>query len=135
MTDAIYIQIVLGTFSAIVGGVVAYIGYRMQKRDRKRDALEAERQKQIDTMATEQKLDRDAAKEGILALLRDKLTKELITATHQGYTQVYMVENLAHMYHAYATLGGNGMIKHMYENFEKLPVKGSSGEREEQRHE
>ena len=45
MADTIYIQIVLGVFSAIVGGIVAYIGYRMQKRDRKRDAAEAERQK------------------------------------------------------------------------------------------
>lgn len=127
MTDTVYLQIVLGTFSAVVGGVVAYIGYRMQKRDRKRDAAEAERQKQIDMMAAEQKQDREAAKEGILALLHDKLMQELITATRQGHTQVYMVENLGHMFHAYTTLGGNGIIKHLYENFEKLPVKGSNG--------
>jgi len=127
MTDTVYLQIILGTFSAVVGGVVAYIGYRMQKRDRKRDAAEAERQRQIDTMAAEQKQDREAAKEGILALLHDKLMQELIIATRQGHTQVYMVENLGHMYHAYITLGGNGIIKHLYENFEKLPVKGSSG--------
>ena len=127
MSDTIYIQIILGVFSAIVGGIVAYIGYRMQKRDRKRDAMEAERQKRIDQMAAEQKQDREAAKEGILALLHDKLMQELIVATRQGHTQVYMVENLGHMYHAYITLGGNGIIKHLYENFEKLPVKGSSG--------
>lgn len=128
MTDTVYLQIILGTFSAVVGGVVAYIGYRMQKRDRKRDAAEAERQRQIDTMAAEQKQDREAAKEGILALLHDKLMQELIIATRQGHTQVYMVENLGHMYHAYITLGGNGIIKHLYENFEKLPVKGSGGD-------
>jgi len=122
VTDTIYIQVVLGTFSAVVGGVVAYIGYRMQKRDRKRDAAEAERQKQIDTMAAEQKQDSEATKEAILSLLRDKLTKELIDATHQGRTQFYMVENLGHMYHAYITLGGNGGVTKLYEKFEKLPV-------------
>ena len=128
MTDAFYIQVILGTFSAVVGGVVAYIGYRMQKRDRKRDAAEAERQKALDNLAMAQNTEHDGLREGILTLLHDKLLKELIMATRQGYTQVYMVENISHMYHAYTTLGGNGMIKHMYENFEKLPVRGGNTE-------
>ena len=127
MSDTIYIQSFLGVFSAVVGGIVAYIGYRMQKRDRKRDAVEAERQKQMEEMAAEQKIRYKAYGEGILALLHDKLMQELIVATRQGHTQVYMVENLGHMYHAYVTLGGNGIIKHLYENYEKLPVKGSNG--------
>lgn len=104
-------QIVLIVISAIATGVIARLGVKLDKKDQLREKKEREQ----DAL-------QEAMKEGLQAMLRDRIIQMASYCSQQGYTQVYMVENMAHMFSAYTTLGGNGAVKYIYEQFMALPV-------------
>ena len=64
-----------------------------------------------------------ALKEGVVCILRKHLMDEHDIWTTKGYITPKALESGLLMYKAYKTLGGNGMIDHMEEEIQELPIR------------
>lgn len=117
MEKITYAQVIMTFVSAIATAVIAWLGRKLERKERARDAKE-----------TEQRALQEAMKEGMQAVLRDRMIQMASYCIEQGHTQVYMVENMTHMFSAYRELGGNGAVKYIYEQFLSLPVLQEKGE-------
>lgn len=108
------IQIAMTIISAIVSGVVAWIGRTIQKREDRRKAEEIAR-------IERDKIKMKATEDGICALLRNNMVARIEECEIKRYASVEEVEDVTHMYEAYRSLGGNGVIKILFEKFLQLP--------------
>lgn len=126
--ETVYIQIFLTVVSAVVGSIVTWIGWILRKREKEREEKECEREEQLKKAEERRMIEINAVREGILAILRDRIIHTTSKCRLAGHTKVYQVENVTHMYHAYTTLGGNGMVAQIYEQFSALPVYGTDDE-------
>lgn len=105
--DALHI-IVTPFASAVIGAVVAAIVGR------------------IKTAASENRAEDEAMREGMLALLRCKLTEAHMRHVEHGEPlNLYERENIARVHQAYADLGGNDIGEQQYAELCALPVSGS----------
>ena len=102
MEKITYAQVIMTFVSAIATAVIAWLGRKLERKERARDAKEAE-----------QRALQEAMKEGMQAVLRDRMIQMASYCIEQGHTQVYMVENMTHMFSAYRELGGNGAVKYI----------------------
>lgn len=64
-----------------------------------------------------------ALEDGVVCLLRKQLMDEHAKYMEMGYINSKALENGILMYQAYKSLGGNGMIDHMDEEIQALPIK------------
>ena len=70
-----------------------------------------------------QKKSRDANSRGTMLLLRVQLIEYHDKYMAMGHIPSYAYENFCEMYQSYHSLGGNGMITHMYEDVKKLEIR------------
>ena len=71
-----------------------------------------------------QRTDRDKAiEDGLQCILRKHLMDEHEAWMSRGFITPHALENGLSMYKAYKKLGGNGMIDHMEEEIQSLPIK------------
>ena len=70
-----------------------------------------------------QKRDRDANSKGTMLLLRVQLIEYHEEWMARGYVTKNGIENFLEMYNAYHALGGNGMVTHLLEEVNELPIK------------
>lgn len=70
-----------------------------------------------------QKKSRDANSRGTMLLLRVQLIEYHDKYMSLGHIPSYAYENFCEMYEAYHSLGGNGMITHMYEEIKELEIR------------
>ena len=70
-----------------------------------------------------QKRDRDANSKGTMLLLRVQLIEYHEEWMARGYVTKHGIQNFIEMYEAYYSLGGNGMVTHLLEEVEELPIK------------
>ena len=103
-------------YSAIASLAVAMLVWVLQGVIKENRAL---RQKNLD----ECKLEQAAIKEGMCCVLRDTLISNHKKYTDLGHISTHGIQNWLLMYKAYHNLGGNGMIDHMKEEIEELPIK------------
>ncbi|MBO5906203.1 MAG: hypothetical protein J6Q84_07285 [Kiritimatiellae bacterium] len=105
--------ILLSIVSTVVAGVLLYI---LQQKIRENNALKREQEAQ--------KSKHEAAIEnGLVCILRKHLMDEHERWTQEGYITPHALENGLAMYKAYKALGGNGMIDHMEEEIQELPIR------------
>lgn len=71
----------------------------------------------------QQKKSRDANSKGTMLLLRVQLIEYHEKWTERGYITKHGLENFIEMYNAYHSLGGNGMVTHLLEEVQELPIK------------
>ena len=64
-----------------------------------------------------------AMKNGMVCVLRKHLMDEHETWMAKGYITSHALENGLAMYRAYKDLGGNGMIDHMEDEIQDLPIR------------
>ena len=64
-----------------------------------------------------------AMENGIVCILRKHLMDEHEAWTAKGFITPQALESGIAMYKAYKALGGNGMIDHMEEEIQNLPIK------------
>ncbi|MCI7540603.1 MAG: hypothetical protein MSA50_08455 [Veillonellaceae bacterium] len=124
MEKITYVQLIMTIISAVATGFITHLWRKIDKREKER---EDERQKEI---AKEAKF-KNAMQEGMQAMLRDHIIQTASKSMKQGYAQVYMVENMTHMFSSYIDLGGNGAVRFIFEKFMKLPVVRDSSEKGE----
>lgn len=101
MLDFIKIHI-WETIWLLVTAVISYIVGLLHKR--------------VQREITEQKL----IKEGLLAILHDRLYQSCIYFIEQGYITVSALKNLEYLYEGYHALGGNGTGTELYDTCRKL---------------
>ncbi|MGX8268448.1 hypothetical protein ACWTCY_16910 [Anaerostipes caccae] len=62
-------------------------------------------------------------KEGILAILHDRLYQACTFYISKGYIDVDSLKNVEYIYNAYHDLGGNGTGTELYNRVKALPIK------------
>lgn len=71
----------------------------------------------------DQEDERKAIKEGLLAILHDRLYQACQHYLTQGYIDASGLKNLEYLYRSYHTLGGNGTGTELYNRAKALPIK------------
>lgn len=110
------LQIVLAVVSAVATAAIGYIFHKIKKRDERRDAIEAERDRTI--LAREQ-----AINQSLRALCRDRILQGYRYYKHHGDISTADLETMTKLYDAYHALGGNGTITAVYDKICVLPIK------------
>jgi len=70
-----------------------------------------------------QRAEDKAVKDGLLALLHDRLYQACTHYLAQGHIDVEALKNIEYMYDAYHALGGNGTGTELYMRVKALPIK------------
>lgn len=106
-------EFLLSIIASVAATVLAFIlkGVISENRELKKEHSE-----------TRAKEDR-ALKEGVKCMLRDTLIDKHMHFTKEGFISTHGLQNWLAMYSAYKGLGGNGMIDHMKEEIEELPIR------------
>ncbi len=68
-------------------------------------------------------------REGVCALLRDRLLQKLEKCEAGGYCSVEARDDIEHMFNIYTILGGNGTVKTLWERIRALPADPPKGEK------
>ena len=70
-----------------------------------------------------QEEEREAIKEGLLAILHDRLYAECSRCLAQGSIDTDAMRNLEYLYRSYHALGGNGTGTELYNRAKALPIR------------
>lgn len=103
-------------YSAIASLVSGVLVFLLQNSIRENARLRREKEE------TQKKYD-SAMRSGMVCVLRKHLMDDHELWTAKGYITSHALENGLAMYKAYKDLGGNGMIDHMEEEIQGLPIK------------
>lgn len=106
---AIVISIVTSVVSAMLIFVLQSVIKENKKMKREKEFAETARATAIEN--------------GLVCILRKHLMDEHEIWTEKGYITSKALESGLLMYKAYKTLGGNGMIDHMEEEIQTLPIR------------
>ena len=105
---------IIGTIIAsVVSGILVFVLQSYIKENRK---LKREREEKRSKRET-------ALEDGMVCILRKHLMDEHETWMAKGYITPKSLESGLLMYKAYKALGGNGMIDHMEEEIQELPIR------------
>lgn len=85
--------------------------------------------KQLASKMKKQHAEDKAVKDGLLALLHDRLYQACTFSLARGYTDAELLKNAEYMYNAYHALGGNGTGTTLYEKMKALPIKEEQPEK------
>ena len=106
---------------SIILTVISGIGFPILVHMLKTKMTEVKKLKQE---KEEKQSKREAAlEEGMVCILRKHLMDEHEIWTTKGYITAKALESGLAMYKAYKTLGGNGMIDHMEDEIQQLPIR------------
>lgn len=86
--------------------IVGYVGIKIKKRE---DDKEKERKES------------EAIKNGIRAVLRDRILQSYNHFSAKGKIKIEELENISNMYIAYHNLGGNGVVTSIYNRVLEIP--------------
>lgn len=79
--------------------------------------------KRLAKKVKDQEAERKAIKDGLLAILHDRLYQACSFYITQGYIDQAGLKNLEYLYRSYHALGGNGTGTELYNRARKLPIK------------
>ena len=86
--------------------IVGYVGIKIKKHE---DDKEKERKES------------EAIKNGIRAVLRDRIVQAYNHFSSKGKIKIEELENISNMYIAYHNLGGNGVVTSIYNKVLEIP--------------
>lgn len=111
---------IIGILGSFTSGMLLFLCQSVIKENRR---LKQERE-QKEKEEKQKEADRLAALEnGVVCLLRKELIAEYEKWMDKGYITQTALEHGLHMYDAYKSLGGNGMVEQMKEEIQELPIK------------
>ena len=73
------------------------------------------------TMLRAKKRENDALKEGVQALLRDRIIQAYNHYSYKGWIPIYAMESIEACYKSYEELGENGVIDNLMRQLRELP--------------
>lgn len=71
--------------------------------------------------------EQDSVKNGVKALLRDRIVQAYNHCLEKGYCPIYAQENAEALYKEYHELGGNGTVTTLMEDLRQLPKQPKGG--------
>ena len=80
------------------------------------------KEKEREKRELERKKEYGAIKDGITAILRDRIIQADMHFTERGFATVSQKDNLQMMYTAYHKLGGNGIVTQSYDHIMSMPI-------------
>ena len=98
--------------TAVFGFISSMLAYLLQQSHKENKRLKEEQQKRA-----------TALENGVVCILRKNLMDEHETWMAKKQITPKALESNLLMYKAYKSLGGNGMIDHMEEEIQELPIK------------
>lgn len=104
------------TLSGVLGLASTILAFVLKSSITENRKLKQEQEKQREVRNT-------ALEEGVVCILRKHLMDEHEIWVQKGYITSHALESGLAMYKAYKALGGNGMIDHMEEEIQELPIK------------
>lgn len=107
------VTIILDVVLGLVSAVLVFV---LQQTIKENMRLKKEKEQQ----ATQRE---KALEDGVVCILRKHLMDEHEMWVAKGYITPKALESGLLMYKAYKSLGGNGMIDHMEEEIQELPIK------------
>ena len=105
-------QYAISVFLSVISGVLVYVVNNLVKENQ---------QLRMAQKDTEQKREKAIA-QGVLSLLRIQLIEYYDKYMTGDNIPTYVYENWNDLYKAYESLGGNGLVKHMKEDIDRLKV-------------
>lgn len=104
---------IIAIFTSVVSGMLLFVLQSVIKENKR---MKREKEKKY--------CERESAIEnGLVCILRKHLMDEHELWMSKGYITPKALESGLLMYKAYKTLGGNGMIDHMEEEIQELPIR------------
>lgn len=97
----------------VLGAIVGFFGFLGKKKINK---LECKIKEQ------------EAIKNGVQALLRDRIIQSYNHYVEKGYCPIYAMENIQNMYNKYHDLGGNGTVTNLLNKLKELPTESEEKE-------
>ena len=94
----------LNALFGVATGALGWAVKRMRKRQKAQEAEQA------------------AIKQGMLALLHDRIYSAYAECQKKGYASVEDLRNLDYLYQPYHRLGGNGTGTELFERVKKMPT-------------
>lgn len=114
--ETFFLQYLLSPLAIIFIG--KYLDYKIESHQKKRAEEKAiEYAKEQEMAATI-----EAMKEGLLAMLRDRILQSCRYFIERGKIDPLILENITKMHDSYKTLGGNGLCDRQYAEVQKLPL-------------
>lgn len=98
--------------TAVFGFISTMLAYLLQQSHKENKKLKDDQKKRA-----------TALEDGVVCILRKHLMDEHELWVAKGYITPKALESGLLMYKAYKSLGGNGMIDHMEEEIQELPIK------------
>lgn len=114
-----WLEVGFGLLCAAVGAGFKLVSKKLKERQEEEEARRAQRQKEEEARWAEQ----ESLKEGVLALLHDRLYQGCRYHIHNGEIADEEMKNMEYLYNGYHALGGNGTGTELYERVKKLPLK------------
>ena len=121
MNPEITMQILLTLVSVGASSLCAYLLYRLQEQDKRRMEEARERERERQDALGRQAREYGALRNGVLAVLRDRIVQSAIYFHVQGCANAAQKDNISKMYEAYHDLGGNGTATHALKEVLDLP--------------
>lgn len=109
-------------FTAMVSGLTISVRHLYNKLKKDRE----DRELRFEEESKEQKL----IKEGVLAILHDRLYQSCQFHIHKKSITVADLDNLEYLYRSYHDLGGNGTGTELYNRCKRLPIEPTISQRE-----
>ena len=98
-----------------------YYMYKLQRRDRIIEEEKESRKRAIAEEKVAQKQESEAIRNGLCAVLRDRIIQSATYYEEKGFIPIRDMENMSLMYKAYHNLGGNGLVTKVYKEVLELP--------------
>lgn len=122
-----YMQFILSLFSIVMTALVGYWVKRISDREAERRRDASQREKELRVAELKRKEEFAAIKDGLVALLRDKIIQSDVKFTEQGsIARISQKDNIQMLYASYHRLGGNGIVTQSYKHIMDMPI--SDGE-------
>ena len=106
----------------ILTGATTFLVFLLERRIKARDTAEAIKEKEREKRELEREKEYGAIKDGITAILRDRIIQADMHFTERGFVTVSQKDNLQMMYTAYHKLGGNGIVTQSYDHIMSMPI-------------
>lgn len=108
---------ILPSAFSLAGG---YYMYRLNRRDKAQDEAKARQEREIQEAKKKQEQESKALRNGLCAVLRDRIVQSATYHESEGFIPLRDMENMSLMYQAYHELGGNGLVTKVYEEVLEL---------------
>ena len=106
-------EYIITILTSVASAMLVFVLQSVMKENHR--LKQAEKQLEADRMK--------ALEAGVVCLLRKELIADFEKWMDKGYITQTSLEHGLLMFKAYKSLGGNGMIDHMKEEIEELPIK------------